>query len=219
MEKLGLESEVITQLNVKEVVKSSSVKILFVSPELLKLNEVIQSLISVSASFVIKCIDEAHLFLSWGTKQKNRKKAKAFQPAMLLSTGELSSLCGITLLQTATATSKSVRLLQDQFPEITNWRKFLKVPIRENVTFIAPPPSVISSKFQDTLEPFIRRMLDFGETHLVLVRSINSGTEMYFYLWRRLSSLNGRHAVAFYHRKLAQNLLEFIDLTNVNNDG
>jgi hypothetical protein len=48
-------------------------------------------------------------------------------------------------------------------------------------------------------------MEDFGESHLILVRSINSGTEIYFHLLRKLSSTpDGKKtvAVAFYHRNI-----------------
>ena len=115
---------------------------------------------------------------------------------MKLSNGELSCIKGITVLQTATASTKTVGALQDEFPEIKKWKKILSVPYRENVTIITPPSNTISSKYQDTLEPFIRRILDHGESHLILVRSINFGTEVYFYLVK----LIGRESLAFFHR-------------------
>ena len=152
----------------------------------MKQNCVIKALLGVRKDFVMKCVDEAHLFLAWGTEKKKGKKA--FRPAMQLSSGELSSLSGITLLQTATATCRTVRLLQEEFPEISKWRQILNVPFRANITIIAPPPHAISSKFKVTLEPFVIRMLDNGESHLIIVRSINSGSVMFFHLWRRFPS-------------------------------
>ena len=203
---LGLNAEVVIKLNVSEVFKSECVKIFFISPEMLKTNAVIDGLMSVGKDFVIKCVDEAHLFLSWGIVKK--KGRKAFRPAMKLSTGELASLGGITLLQTATATSRSVQLLQEEFPEITRWKKIINNPFRSNITLIIPPPHTISSKYQNTLEPFIKRMLEFGENHLILVRSINSGSEMYFHLIRRFGTTSaGKSAVAFFHRFVRMKIL------------
>ena len=198
MKSLGLDAEILTKSNAVEVLKSDTVKILFLSPELLNTQTIIQALLSVSKEFVIKVIDEVHLYLSWGIK---KKRGKSFRPAMQLSTGELSSVGGITLLQTATASCKTVRILQEQFPEITSWKKITNVPFRSNVTLVVPPPHSISSKFQDVLEPFIMRMVNFGEVHLIVVRSITKGTEIYFHLLGRLSSLcDGKKSVAFYHR-------------------
>ena len=165
---------------------------------MLKQNCIVQALICVGRDFVIKCIDEVHLFNSWGLKKSG--KFKAFRPAMQLSTGELASIGGFTLLQTATASSKTVRILKEEFPEISTWNSITNVPFRSNISIIIPPPCDISSRFQVILEPFVRRMVDFGENHLVLVRSINSGTEIFFHLMSKLSTLNGKRTVAFYHR-------------------
>jgi superfamily II DNA helicase RecQ len=203
---LGLKTEVVTTLNVSEVFKSESVRIYFISPEMLKTKAVIHGLMSVRNDFVIKCVDEAHLFLNWGIVKK--KGRKAFRPAMKLSTGELASLGGITVLQTATATSRSMHLLQEEFPEITSWKKIINNPFRSNITLIIPPPHTISSKFQNTLEPFIKRMLDLGENHLILVRSINSGSEMYFHLVKRFGTTSeGKSSVAFYHRFIRMKII------------
>ena len=151
--------------------------------------------------------------MSWGIVRKKGKKA--FRPAMQLSSGELVSLGGVTLLQTATASSKTVRVLQCEFPEITNWRKMIQVPFRQNVTLIIPPPSTISSKFQITLEPFINRILDFDETYLILVRSVNMGTEVYFHLLRRLGQTSDpKRSVAFFHREYRMKLFLFPPLNN-----
>ena len=174
------------------------IKIILVSPEVLKLNPVVKSLMDVRSTIVLKCIDEAHLFLSWGIE---KKRGKTFRPAMQLSTGELSSLGGITLLQTATASCRTMRMLQDEFPEISTWKKILNVPFRSNITIVVPPPSRIPSRYQDILEPFIRRILDFQEPHLIIVRSINSGTEIYFFLLKMIGiASGGDKTVAFFHR-------------------
>ena len=108
MKTLGFDAEIITLTNCKSILKSKSIKIFFISPEMLKQNCIVQALICVGRDFVIKCIDEVHLFNSWGLKKSG--KFKAFRPAMQLSTGELASIGGFTLLQTATASSKTVRI-------------------------------------------------------------------------------------------------------------
>ena len=199
MSQLGLEAEVVSQQNVEQILNSKTVKIYFTSPEVLKSPSVIRVLLAFAKDFVIKCVDEAHLFYSWGVKQK--KGRNVFRPAMQLSSGELASLHGVTLLQTATATSKTVRMLQEEFPEVSNWNKIVEVPFRQNISVIIPHPKNISSKFQVTLEPFITCIVDFGESHLILVRSINMGTEVYFHLLSRLGNqAEGKRAVAFYHR-------------------
>ena len=89
---------------------------------------------------------------------------------MALSTGELSGLGGKLLLMTATATKKTMRILQDQFPEVTKWKTILNLPFRSNVTMLVPPPETVSSKFEETLDPFIKRMKLHKETYLILVR-------------------------------------------------
>ena len=135
--------------------------------------------------------------MSWGSK---KKKGKPFRPAMQLSTGELASIGGITVLMTATASSKTVRILQDEFPEIVSWRKVLNVPFRRNISIIVPPTVVISAKFKVMLDPFVKRMMDYGEHHLILVRSVKHGTEIFFHLLKLFESTTyGRQAVAFYH--------------------
>ena len=93
------------------------IKIILLSPEVLKRNEVIKSLMDVRSSIILKCVDEAHLFYSWGIE---KQKGETFRPAMQLSTGELASLGGITLLQTATASCRTMRMLMGEFPKISS---------------------------------------------------------------------------------------------------
>lgn len=192
--KMGLDVDIVTSGNVNDLTKSKKIRILLISPEMLSLKSVVQSLMSIREDIVIKCIDEAHLFLRWGMDRS--KLEKGFRPAMKLSSGELACLGGFTLLQTATASFKTVTMLKAEFPEIKNWRQVSSVPYRDNVVIIVPPPSLVSSKFQHTLEPFITQIMDHDETHLILVRSINFGTEVYFHLVRRI----GKNNVAFFHR-------------------
>ena len=73
---------------------------------------------------------------------------------------------------TATATKKTIRVLQDQIPEVSRWKLILNTPFRSNVTILVPPPNIISSHFETTLAPFINRMRDMGETYLILVRGM-----------------------------------------------
>ena len=190
---LGLAVRVVTSENVESVCQSNGIRILLLSPELLENKLVTQTLLSIKDNFIIKCVDECHLFAFWGS---DRSDSKVFRPAMRLSNGELACLGGITLLQTATASLKTVCILKEEFPEIKKWKILASVPFRRNVTFIAPPPSAISSKFQDVLEPFIERIVDYDECHLILVRSINFGSEVYFHLLRRMD----KASVAFFHR-------------------
>ena len=190
---LGLAARVLTAENVKSVCQSKDERILLLSPELLDNRLVIQALLNVKDDFVVKCIDECHLFAFWGSE---RSDSKAFRPAMRLSNGELACLGGITLLQTATASMKTVSILKEEFPEVKKWKIVANVPFRASVSIIAPPPSAISSKFQDVLEPFIERIVDFDECYLILVRSINFGSEVYFHLLKRMD----KSSVAFFHR-------------------
>ena len=105
--------------------------------------------------------------MNWGL-QKNSKAA--FRPAMALSTGELASLEGKLILLTATATQKTLRILKDQFPEVSRWKTILNLPVRNNVTIVIPPPDLVSTKFEKTLSPFVTSMKNNHETFLVLVR-------------------------------------------------
>ena len=89
---------------------------------------------------------------------------------MALSSGELSSLGGKLLLMTATATKKTMRVLQEQFPEVSKWSLLLHLPLRNNVTILVPPPQQIPSNFEATLAPFVKRMKENKETYLVIVR-------------------------------------------------
>ena len=86
---MGLSVSVLTSSNANDVLKSADVMIVLISPELLHFKQVVQSLLSVRTSVVIKCIDEAHLFKAWGI---DKNKGKNFRPAMQLATGELSTL-------------------------------------------------------------------------------------------------------------------------------
>ena len=94
----------------------------------------------------------------------------AFRPAMALSTGELSALEGKLMLMSATATKKTMRVLQNQFPEVTKWKMVLNLPLRRNVTILVPPPEMISTKFETILIPFVTSMKQDNETYLILVR-------------------------------------------------
>ena len=57
MVSLGLSAVVLSNSNL-EVLKSELVKIVFVSPELLKQNSTIQALLNARNAFVIKCIGQ-----------------------------------------------------------------------------------------------------------------------------------------------------------------
>ena len=105
---------------------------------------------------------------SWGI-EKGRKK-QAFRPAMALSSGELSGISGSMLMMTATATPKTIRLLFSQMPEITNWRTILNSPMRDNVTFLIPPPMVLPTNIEFLLAPHIEEMKLNGKTYLIIVR-------------------------------------------------
>ena len=109
---------------------------------------------------------------------------------MELASGELSGLGGKLLMMTATATKKTMRILQDQFPEVTKWNNILNIPIRKNVTIIVPPTESVSSRFEDTLAPFISRMKVCNETYLILVRGNNWGSSMPNLKLRILRDLN-----------------------------
>ena len=120
-----------------------------------------------TTGYDIKAYLSCLLVVDWGLR-KNLKKA--FRPAMALSSGELSSLSGKLLLMTATATKKTMRVLQEQFPEVSKWNLLLHLPLRKNVTTLVPPPHQIPSNFEATLAPFIKRMKEYKETYLIIVR-------------------------------------------------
>ena len=73
---------------------------------------------------------------------------------------------------TATASKKTVRILKDQFPEISNWELILNVPVRDDVTILTPPSDQVSPDFTVTLAPFLKRIKENDETFLFLVRGI-----------------------------------------------
>ena len=89
---------------------------------------------------------------------------------MSLASGELSGLKGTLLMMTATATPSTMRVLQSQLPEITNWKLILMPPLRENVTFLVPPPAILPSKVETLLAPFIDDMNLNHKTYLIIVR-------------------------------------------------
>ena len=105
--------------------------------------------------------------MSWGLQQGSKA---AFRPHMELSSGELSGLGGHLMLMTATATKKTIRILQSQFPEVLKWKMILNHPMRTNISLIVPSTDVVSKKLEDTLAPFITRMKIYNESYLVLVR-------------------------------------------------
>ena len=125
---------------------------------------------AVVASLCIFINSQTFAVVNWGL-QKGSKRA--FRPAMALSTGELSCLGGKLLLMTATATKKTMRVLTDQFPEISKWELILRPPARKNVTILVPPVDIISSKFETTLAPFIEDMKMENKTYLILVRGMS----------------------------------------------
>ena len=114
------------------------------------------------------------IVVSWGMKGKEKT---AFRPAMALSSGEMSAIGGSMLLMTATATSRTVRLLMDELPEVKKWNLILNSPLREGVTIVIPPTELLSTKFEVSLEPFIVRMRQ-GEIYLILVRGKHNLTQM-----------------------------------------
>ena len=107
--------------------------------------------------------------VSWGLQKKN---APAFRPDMELASGEMTSLGGKLLLMTATASQNTVKILKGQFPEISNWELILNLPVRDDVTILTPPSDVVPSDFVTILSPFVKRMKEHGETHLILVRGL-----------------------------------------------
>ena len=128
--------------------------------------------------------------VNWGLR---KGATAAFRPAMQLSTGELSALGGKLLMMTATATKKTMRILQDQFPEIKKWTNLLHNPSRPNVGLIVPPSEIISSKFEIMLEPFIERMKNESETCLIIVRGINKGSAIFLHLLREFDDFSSKH--------------------------
>ena len=122
-----------------------------------------------------------------------------------MGSGELSGLSGSFLLMTATATPKTRRLLQSELPEVKQWINVLNPPLRNNVLLVVPPPSLLSSRLEDLLAPFIDDIVKNGKTYLVIVRSINKGSEVFLHILRSLISLNHfNRPVAFYHRNTSE---------------
>ena len=57
---LGINCDAITSQNVHKLL-NSEIRVLFISPEVLKINTVLQELLNHRSSFVLKIVDEAHL--------------------------------------------------------------------------------------------------------------------------------------------------------------
>ena len=107
--------------------------------------------------------------MDWGLSKKRNERA--FRTDMAMKSGELSGLCGKTVLMTATATRKTIRLIQNElFPEVNTWKLVLNPPIRKNCTLLMPPPWFFSASFETTLAPFIARMKELNEVYLIIVR-------------------------------------------------
>ena len=145
---------------------------------------------------------------------------------MELASGELSGIGGKLLFMTATATSKTIRVLMDQLPERKNWEVILNNPMRENVTIVVPTPDIISSNYEEALAPFIARINRERENYLILVRGkvqniflfnilsrtgINKGSSIYLHLRRNIQELDqDSYPVAFYHRNTSDKRKEEI---------
>ena len=138
---------------------------------------------------------------SWGLSKATRK---AFRPAMSLLSGEVSGINCKTLMMTATATSKTIRVLQNQLPEVTNWKNILSSPMRNNVVMIVPPPDILSSKVEVLMEPFIKEMTS-NKRYLIIVRGINKGTQIYLHLLKLLHSNPCEdRRIGFFHRNTSE---------------
>ena len=119
---------------------------------------------------------------------------------MSLLSGEVSGINGKVLMMTATATSKTIRILKNQLPEITKWKNLLSSPMRNNVVMVVPPPEILSSKVEVLLEPFIKEMKN-NKCFLVIVRGINKGTQIYLHLLKLLHSTPSEdRRIGFFHR-------------------
>ena len=117
--------------------------------------------------FIVPTFNNTTLVASWGM---GKGSSRAFRPAMALSSGEMSGLGGKIILMTATATPKTIRILERQLPEIRKWRYLLSPPLRKNVVTIVPPPEALSRKVEVILQPFIQDMKENQTTYLILVR-------------------------------------------------
>ena len=58
---MGISCEGLTSINYAAVLESSDIKVLFISPEVLKISSVSTALLSHRKDFGLKCIDEVHL--------------------------------------------------------------------------------------------------------------------------------------------------------------
>ena len=83
-------------------------------------------------------------------------------------------------MMTATASPPTLRLLQNQFPEILRWKNLLSTPLRTNVTMIVPPPEIVSPKIEFSLAPFITDMKVNGRVYLIIVRGINRTIDFWY---------------------------------------
>ena len=145
---------------------------------------------------------------NWGMDKKSKR---AFRPAMNLLSGEVSGIGCKLMLMTATATQKTIRILQNQLPEISNWVNYLSLPVRDNVVMVVPPPEKLSAKVETLIEPFVQDMKVNGTTYLFLVRSINKGTEVFLHLLKSLHDPSSKiRNVVFFHRNTTESRKEFI---------
>ena len=87
-----------------------------------------------------------------------------------------------------------------QFPEVKKWKNILNNPLRSNVSIIVPPPNIVNSKIEITLEPFIKRIKENDETYLILVRGINKGSLIYLHLLKEFEDFfSEQRKIVFYH--------------------
>ena len=171
-----INSLIMEPINFWEILTRLKKKNIFLAQKWTTISREISQFFSPLIIYQILCVILLKTFsivVNWGLGTKGKK---AFRPAMALSTGELSSLSGKLLLMTATATRKTIRILQDQFPEVSKWKMILNLPTRKNVTIVVPPPDLISPNYVTILIPFIKTMKEDGKTYLILVRGrlINS---------------------------------------------
>ena len=124
---------------------------------------------------------------------------------MIARNNVLDIVIMLLLMMTATASKKTMRVLQDQFPEVSSWKLLLNLPLRENVTILVPPPDIISPKYERTLAPFITSMKEEQKTYLIIVRGINKGAAIYLHLLRELAAADDSdRRVAFFHRNSSE---------------
>ena len=69
---LGLDASVLTIGNAKQVLESQTVKIVFVSPEVLKQSSTVQALLAVRNTFVLKCIGQGSRIFHCQAQSKSK---------------------------------------------------------------------------------------------------------------------------------------------------